>query len=288
MKHKATLRTAGAFQLNNIVFSLSAFAIFLVFATACDSEAKKPSSASGRDRAAETSTIEVDLKVLSGKFAPDNMPGFASIPDKYLSRKPQYLDARALSALEKLSVAARKAGYDIKVVSATRNFTTQKAIWEEKFTGRRAVGGKNLATAIKDEEKRALEILRFSSMPGTSRHHWGTDMDFHESGISGPALHNSTFKTGRGKEFYDWLVANAGKFGFCQPYNGDPTERGAGKFAHGYQEERWHWSYRPVAAQYLAAYRQNAEILKPNGFAGDKSAAHFYLDYVENIDASCH
>ena len=27
--------------------------------------------------------------------------------------------------------------------------------------------------------ERALDLLRYSSMPGSSRHHWGTDVDVH-------------------------------------------------------------------------------------------------------------
>lgn len=272
----------------------------LLFFLHCDTEAKKTRTVESKTPAAATvshsgqapidesgSATGAELQTLSGKFAADTKQGFAVIPAKYLNGKPQYLDERALAALLKLAAAAHSAGYDIKVISATRNFTTQKAIWEEKFTGKRAVGGKNLATTVKNDEARALEILRFSSMPGTSRHHWGTDLDLHELKITGPALHNSTFKQGRGKEFYEWLVANAAEFGFCQPYDGDPSMRNGGKYAHGYQEERWHWSYRPVSADYLKSYQQNAAALQPKGYAGDAAAAHLYMDYVQNIDPSC-
>lgn len=199
----------------------------------------------------------------------------------------QYLDAEALSAFLKMAAAAEKHGYAIRIVSGTRNFTTQKSIWEQKFTGARKVGGRNLATAVKDETERSLEILRYSSMPGTSRHHWGTDMDLHETKLPGTPLNNETFQKGRGKNFFDWLQLNAPLFGFCQPYNGNPAVRNGDKYAHGYQEERWHWSYQPIAAAYLEAYRQSAGELKPSGFAGSKAAAHLYLDFVQNINPKC-
>ncbi len=231
---------------------------------------------------------QADMRVLNGKFSPDKKQGFAVVSAKLSPSRKQYLHEDTLAALEKLASAAKKSGFDIRVISATRNFTTQKAIWEEKFNGKRLVGGKNLATAVASDEARALTILNFSSMPGTSRHHWGTDIDFHEARMTAPALHNSSFKSGRGLEFYNWMVANAPKFGFCQPYNGEPQMRHGGKFAHGYQEERWHWSYRPLASQYLTMYRQNAGALLPAGFAGDKASARFYMDYVQNIDASCY
>lgn len=231
---------------------------------------------------------QAELKVINGKFSPDGRREFVPVPAGFNPGRKQYLHEETLAALTKMGEAAKKSGFNITVVSATRNFTTQKAIWEEKFTGKRLVGGKNLATTVKSDEERALTILNFSSMPGTSRHHWGTDIDFHEAKMTAPALHNSSFKSGRGLEFYNWLVANAPKFGFCQPYNGDPASRHPGKFAHGYQEERWHWSYRPLASQYLKFYRQNAGALEPSGFAGDKASAKFYMDYVLNIDASCY
>ncbi|MBN8221702.1 MAG: hypothetical protein J0L53_12310, partial [Spirochaetes bacterium] len=68
---------------------------------------------------------------------------------------------------------------------------------------------------------------------------------------------------------------------------GNPTARNGGRFAHGYQEESWHWSYKPISAEYLRAYQAQAAALKPKGYAGDKAAAHFYMDYVQNIDPSC-
>lgn len=199
----------------------------------------------------------------------------------------QYLDERALAAFEKMAAAAQKAGFQLMIVSATRNFTTQKAIWEQKFSGVRKVRGQDLTKTIPNEEQRALEILKYSSMPGTSRHHWGTDLDLHEAKLAGPALTNETLSKGRGLELYNWLLAHAGDYGFCQPYKGSPTARNGGRFAHGYEEERWHWSYRPLSSEYLKIYTQQAAALMPAGFLGDKASQKFYLDYVKNIDPGC-
>lgn len=228
-----------------------------------------------------------DLNILAGKFVPEKTQAFKAVPAKFVMGNPQYLNAEALAAFLRMAAAAEKQGYAIRIVSGTRTFATQKAIWEQKFLGHRKVAGKNLAAAIKDENLRSLEILRYSSMPGTSRHHWGTDMDLHEAKLTGTPLYNETFQKGRGKDFFDWLELNAPQFGFCQPYNGNPAERNGDKFAHGYQEERWHWSYKPLAAAYLNVYRQSAEGLKPNGFAGSKAAGHLYMDFVQNINPKC-
>ncbi len=228
-----------------------------------------------------------DLQLLNGRFQPEKRQGFKAVPAKFSPGRVQYLDERTLSAFEKMAAAAEKAGFQLTIISATRNFTTQKAIWEQKFSGVRKVGGKDLTKSIPNEELRALAILRYSSMPGTSRHHWGTDLDLHEAKLTGPALSNETLSKGRGLELYNWLLANAGKYGFCQPYKGNPSERNGGRFAHGYEEERWHWSYQPLASQYLKLYAENAAALSPGGFLGDKVSGKFYLDYVKNIDPGC-
>lgn len=230
---------------------------------------------------------QADLQLLRGKFQPEKRQGFRAVPAKMSPGRVQYLDERTLTAFEKMAAAAQKAGFQLTIVSATRNFTTQKAIWEQKFSGVRKVRGKDLTKTIPNEELRALEILKYSSMPGTSRHHWGTDLDLHEARLTGPALSNETLSKGRGLELYNWLLANAGQFGFCQPYKGSPSARNAGSFAHGYEEERWHWSYQPVSSEYLKAYTQQAAALSPGGFLGDKASGKFYLDYVKNIDPGC-
>lgn len=264
------------------LFRSPTFLVFSLFCICCKSDAK-PIKTTNADNDASPS---IALELLNGRFNPQNRDDFAAVPTKYSSRK-QYLDRRTLVAFEKLATAALKDGFHVQAVSATRNFTTQKAIWDQKFSGQRPVGGKNLAATIADEKLRALEILRFSSMPGTSRHHWGTDIDLHAAEIKGPALHNSTYKTGVGKKFYDWLVANAPTFGFCQPYNGDPHARNSDAYEHGYQEERWHWSYKPLSAPYLYAYKKNIAALKPRGYAGEKAAADLYRDYVLNVNTAC-
>jgi hypothetical protein len=48
------------------------------------------------------------------------------------------------------------------------------------------------------------DILRFSSMPGTYRHHWRTDMDL----VSVDPVY---FDNEVGKKTYDWLVLHAGE-----------------------------------------------------------------------------
>ena len=81
---------------------------------------------------------------------------------------------------------------------------------------------------VPEPVERARMILTYSSMPGTSRHHWGTDMDLNKD-------NNGYFATGEGLKVYEWLQAHAHEYGFCQPY----TPKGPNR-PEGYNEEKWH------------------------------------------------
>ena len=86
-------------------------------------------------------------------------------------------------------------------------------------------------------EQRQREILQTSSAPGISRHHFGTDVDL---GTGRDALTNPPWSPGgRFEDAYEWLQQNALAYGMLQSFT-------AGR-SGGYLEERWHWSYFPVA-----------------------------------------
>jgi hypothetical protein len=102
-------------------------------------------------------------------------------------------------------------------------------------------------------EEKEKEILMTSSAPGVSRHHAGVDFDF---GQTDKHLQNEAWRgTGDFADAYSWLARNASRYGFIQPFN---TRGGYGK---GYTEERWHWSYYPVAqALFEFAHEHEKEI----------------------------
>lgn len=164
----------------------------------------------------------------------------------------------------------------IFLVSSFRSFSQQKGIWESKFTGKKAM---RVPVKGKSESEIVDLILEFSSAPGTSRHHWGTDFDIN-------TLENKYFESGgKGKVLYDWLVANANKYGFCQPYN-DRKIRG-GK---GYQEEKWHWSYAPIANQLEMEWSKSFHLQKiqlDGSFLGAGTLGSRSLEFVTSINADC-
>lgn len=220
---------------------------------------------------------EITTETLFGKVNPATDPSFVLIDERYASREGMYMLREAYDAFVEMHEAAREDGISLLVLSAMRTFDHQKRIWENKWNGRQALHGNITATDIPDPRQRALEILRFSAMPGTSRHHWGTDIDLN-------SLQNSYFQSVEGAQVFAWLRANAKRFGFCQPYTPHGKNRGGG-----YEEEKWHWSYRPVASEYLRAFKEKVTYDQITGFDGHKTAKPLQVieNYVLSVDADC-
>jgi LAS superfamily LD-carboxypeptidase LdcB len=205
---------------------------------------------------------------LLGKFDYSKDTSFISVATEYCS-KPMYLQKETYRKFKEMHAAAKKDGIKLTIISGTRNFSEQKAIWERKW---------NTNIKTMDSLKAAKTILLYSSMPTTSRHHWGTDMDIN-------SLENSYFASGQGLKEYDWLKKNASKYGFCQVYTDKTkTERS------GYEMEKWHWSYIPISSQYLQKYNELITYKNVKGFLGSDLAPRLKSieNYVNGIDKSCH
>ncbi len=196
-------------------------------------------------------------KLLCGKIRYKDDKNFLKVPAKY-STKDLYLEKKTFEAFVEMQKAAEKDKIRLVIVSGARNFEQQKVIWERKW---------NNNTGLVDKE-RVKKIMQFSSMPMTSRHHWGTDLDIN-------SLENSYFESGKGLKEYQWLVKNAGKFGFCQVYTDKKTTKRTG-----YEMEKWHWSYMPLARTYLSLYKKLITYKDIEGFPGSKAARD--LDVIKN------
>ncbi len=188
-----------------------------------------------------------------------------------------YANTQALAAFSKMHDAAAKDGVNLVIISAFRSFKDQKRIWDDKWTGKTLVEGGKLPKTVPDPQARAEKILEFSSMPGTSRHHWGTDFDLND-------LNNSYFASGKGREIHDWLTAHGADYGFCQVYSPKGPDR-----PRGYNREDWHWSYLPVASRYLTAYPTVVGYERLKGFEGAQTAKEIDViaNYVQGINPDC-
>ena len=196
-----------------------------------------------------------------GKFDYKNHDLFEKVKPNHTS-KTIYLNKEVYHAFLRMHAKAKTDGISLKIMSGTRNFSEQKAIWERKW--------KKYASL--NPFDRAQKILEYSSMPSTSRHHWGTDIDLN-------SLTNSYFETGPGAQVYAWLLKHANSYGFYQVY----TEKNNGRT--GYNLERWHWSYMPLASHYLDYYNTHISYSDISDFKGSELAEslHSISQYVNGI-----
>ncbi len=220
---------------------------------------------------------EFTTDYLMGKFEPAQHPAFVLLDQKHASRNDMYLRKDVYEAFVSMYEAAKQDGIKLLIISATRNFERQKQIWEAKWTGAQLAGGENIAKTISDPEKRALKILEYSSMPGSSRHHWGTDLDLNN-------LNEAHFQTPEGRKMYEWLRAHAAEYGFCQPYSPQGKDRPTG-----YHEEKWHWSYMPVSKILTEQARKSLKDDMIEGFKGAETAKGIGIvkNYVLGINREC-
>ncbi len=222
-------------------------------------------------------TNDFSIEELMGKVSVRGNADFKAIEGELSTKTGLFLRAEALTAFEKMSKAAAKEGISLKIISAYRSFDQQKVIWENKWSGRQKLSGGINASSITDPVKRATEILKYSSMPGTSRHHWGTDIDIN-------SLSPAYFKSGRGLKEYQWLKVHGVEYGFCQPY----TKKGEERLS-GYEEEQWHWSYCPLSSKMLREYNQKIKEEMLQGFLGSETAREVQIIryYVNGIHKDC-
>ena len=192
--------------------------------------------------------------LLIGKLKVETHPYFVLVDKKYHDKSEMYLQKQTLESFIKMREAAEKDGIHLTIISGTRDFYSQKSIWERKYNNYKKEGLSEIEIIKK--------IMLWSSMPTTSRHHWGTDID-----INGFDDYFSEENKKANKE-YKWLLINAPKFDFCQVY----TEKGEGKRRTGYNEEKWHWSYMPLTCKYLNLYQEIVTYEDINGFSGSQFA----------------
>ena len=221
----------------------------------------------------------LDSNYVLGKFDPAAHKWFTKIDIKYADRQGLYLHKEAYDAFKDMWSAAKEDGVNLTIRSATRNFGYQKSIWQRKWNGEVLLEGKdNARTKYEDNYQRAIAIMRFSAMPGTSRHHWGTDIDLN-------AFVNDYFESGKGLKEYEWLLAHAEQFGFVQVYtNKEENNR------TGYEEEKWHWSYKPISSLCQMVVERSIHNNDITGFDGSGLANKIDVktNYIFGIDKSCY
>jgi len=185
------------------------------------------------------------------------------------------------AAFTALQADARKAGFELAIASSFRSFARQLTIWNGKASGARPVyddRGRAVAMGVLSPPEQLHAILRYSAIPGTSRHHWGTDLDIYDAGAVAPdyTLQLSPQEVAVGGVFdplHCWLderIAAGESRGFFRPY---ALDRG------GVAPERWHLSYAPLSAG--CSEQLTGELLQSCWDCERSSAALLLHDEIE-------
>ena len=150
----------------------------------------------------------------------------------------------AYNAFLKMSEEALKSNIKLQTVSSYRTFEHQNRIWERKY--------KNNINNGLSEQQSIKKIIEYSTIPGTSRHHWATDIDLIDGNVLQPnTVLNPKHFEGLGcfSKFKIWMDTYAKAFGFYLVYTHKTNRKG-------FKHEPWHYSYKPLSQGYLKAYQK--------------------------------
>lgn len=185
-----------------------------------------------------------------------------------VGRGPHRLTVATAAAFNDMQVAAAYAGHNLQPASSWRGFERQLAIWNGKWRGERPLldaAGQPLDALSLSETERLHAILHWSALPGTSRHHWGTDLDIYDPDCL-PAATKLALEPweyeedGWFSDLSDWLCDHMNDFGFFLPYAKPEGE------SNGVAYEPWHISFALEAEEQrlsqdaLALCLQQADI----------------------------
>ncbi|PWI34432.1 peptidase M15 [Vibrio albus] len=175
--------------------------------------------------------------------------------------------------------SASASGFQLTVASGFRDFSRQLIIWNNKFTGKRPLldsQGRPLDIRKLTETEKLFAILRWSALPGASRHHWGTDFDVYAQNLL-PAdtrlqLEPWEYHSGHQAELYYWLRENLTDYGFFFPYAEDQG---------GVAPEPWHISHIQRSQAYME--ETTPHIIQSVVGAASLSGKHTVLEQFETI-----
>jgi len=192
------------------------------------------------------------------------------------------LENQTYIAYLKLKDAAKKDGIDLKIVSGYRSFQDQKRIFETKFK-------RNKSNGLSDAEN-IKNIINYSTIPGTSRHHWGTDFDIIDAKVKQPKgdllLEEHYHGNGIYCKLFEWMQEHASSYGFKLVYTDN-------FYRKGFKYEPWHYSYQPVAKAFFSVQQSNEFKSKWNQlqFEGKNSISSkilndYFKEHLSHINPS--
>ncbi|OOF58759.1 M15 family metallopeptidase [Rodentibacter myodis] len=198
--------------------------------------------------------MKLTVEMLCGK----SREHLVNLPTPHSSN--HFLQEQAMKAFQGLQQSAVKNGFNLQPASSFRDFQRQQMIWNGKFNGERKVhddDGQPLDLSQLDDWQKCQAILRWSALPGASRHHWGTEIDIFDPDRlpQNQSLQLEPWEYEKGGYFFElseFLTENLPHFDFALPFMQMAKNKKIGR-------EPWHISYLPLAVQ--AGEQFSAEIL---------------------------
>lgn len=202
------------------------------------------------------------------------------------------LSVNTQAAFRLLATHARSFGIDLKIASGFRSIARQTAIWNRKSEPSFPLRYENSDVTAGDltQEQWLSTVMRWSAVPGLSRHHWGTDIDVfdqlalpdgYELQLTPDEYSSDGIFCSLHNFLNEYVDANS-KSLFFRPYR---------SLTNGVAPEAWHLSYIEEAAQILDEFTIDdafATVPFDELFAGQLVKERFesiYHEYVMNIDA---
>ena len=178
------------------------------------------------------------------------------------------LRKQAYESFLKMKNEAEKEAINIQIVSSYRSFDHQNRIWTRKYNRFTKQGLSPEITLQK--------IIEYSTIPGTSRHHWATDIDIIDGNSKQPKhVLNEEHFHGNGPfcKLKEWMDENAESFGFYIVYTNNANRKG-------FKYEPWHYSYKPLSKSYLKDYQKIdiLEMIKKEKLTGSE---HFGEEFIK-------
>ena len=167
------------------------------------------------------------------------------------------LRPEAADAFLEMQKAAKKEGITLFSLSSYRSFDHQLRIYTSKWNRYQKQGLKGLAIIDK--------IIEYSTIPGTSRHHWGTDLDVIDANVkvTGDKLSPDNYnKGGAYEKLGNWIRSNSETYGFYLVYTNVLNRKG-------FKYEPWHLSYKKLSQPMLKQYLLkdwSSKLEKNNGY----------------------
>ena len=153
------------------------------------------------------------------------------------------LQPEVFRQFKKMQKEALKSGIKIQIVSGYRSYQRQLYIWNNKYN--------KFALEGFTPKEIFQKIINYTTIPGTSRHHWGTEMDIIDAKVKMPLkllVETNYAKNGVYNPLKKWMDANSEKFGFFLVYDNSINRKG-------FKYEPWHYSYKkrakPMFKQFL-------------------------------------